>query len=255
MNILCIGDIVGRSGTETVTSQLKYLKQDYDIDFVIANGENATTGNGINRERADMLLDCGVDVITLGNHAFSKAKQVSELFRDGYPVIRPINMQKGTPGEGYIIKNCGGKKIAVINAMGRVYMLPGNCPFTAVRECIDQIEADIIFVDFHAEATSEKKAMGYYLDGMVTCVFGTHTHVQTADEQLLPKKTAYITDVGMTGPYTSVLGIKKECAVRKFLTMQHEKYETAEGNCQLDGIIVTIDDNNMPTGIKRINIK
>ncbi len=255
MNFLCIGDIVGRSGCEMAASQMKYIKQDYDIDFVIANGENATTGNGINRERADMLLDSGVDVITLGNHAFSKSKQVCELFRDKYPVIRPINMQKSTPGSGYIIKTAGNKKIAVINAMGRVSMIPSNCPFTAVKECMDEIKADIVFVDFHAEATSEKKAMGYFLDGIATCVFGTHTHVQTADEQLLPKKTAYITDIGMTGPYVSVLGIKKESAIRKFLTMQHEKYETAEGSCMLSGIVVSVGEDNIPTGIKRINIK
>ena len=255
MNILCIGDIVGKSGSETVAAQLKYLKQDYDIDFVIANGENATTGNGINRERADMLIDCGVDVITLGNHAFSKAKQVSELFAAGYPIIRPINMQRGTPGSGYTVKTAAGKKIAVINAIGRIYMLPADCPFAAVRDCIDSIDADIVFVDFHAEATSEKKAMGYFLDGSATCVFGTHTHVQTADEQILPKGTAYITDIGMTGPYTSVLGIKKEIAVRKFVTMRNEKYETAEGSCILSGIVTEIGDDNMPKNIFRINIK
>ncbi len=255
MNFLCIGDIVGRQGSEMVAAQLKYIKQDYDIDFVIANGENATTGNGINRERADMLLDCGVDVITLGNHAFSKSKQVTELFRDGYPIVRPINMQKATPGEGFIIKTCGGKKIAVINAMGRVYMIPGDCPFTAIKECISEIDADIIFVDFHAEATSEKKALGYYLDGEITCLFGTHTHVQTADEQLLPKGTAYITDLGMTGPYVSVLGVKKECSIKKFLTMQHEKYENADGSCMLSGIIVSVGEDNMPTGIQRINLR
>ncbi len=255
MNFLCIGDIVGRCGCEMVASQLKYIRQDYNIDFVIANGENATTGNGINRERADMLIDSGVDVITLGNHAFSKAKQVTELFSSKYPVIRPINMQKSTPGEGYIIKTVNNKKIAVINAVGRVSMLPSNCPFTAVKECMDNIDADIVFVDFHAEATSEKKAMGYFLDGAATCVFGTHTHVQTADEQLLPKKTAYITDIGMTGPFVSVLGLKKEISIRKFLTMQHEKYEIAEGNCMLSGIVVSVGEDNIPADIKRINIK
>lgn len=246
---------MGRNGSETLVSQLKYIKQDYDIDFVIANGENATTGNGINRERADLLLDGGVDVITLGNHAFSKPKQVSELFNLKYPVIRPLNMPEGTAGNGYIIKECGGKKIAVVNALGRVFMTPCDCPFNAVKELLKNIDADFIFVDFHAEATSEKKAMGYFLDGKVTAVFGTHTHVQTADEQLLPKKTAYITDLGMTGPVTSVLGIKKEISVKKFTTMMHEKYENAEGSCGIEGVIVETGDSGLAKSIKRINIR
>lgn len=255
MNILCIGDIVGRSGSETLVSQLRYIKEDYDIDFVIANGENATTGNGINRERADMLLNGGVDVITLGNHAFSKERQVKELFAAKYPIIRPANMPDGTDGEGYIIKECGGKKIAVINALGRAFMTPCDCPFNAVKNILKNIEADFVFLDFHAEATSEKKAMGYFLDGKVTAVFGTHTHVQTADEQLLPKKTAYITDLGMTGPITSVLGIKKEIAIKKFTTMMHEKYENADGMCSIEGIVVETAENGLAKGIKRINIR
>ncbi len=255
LNILCIGDIVGKDGSETLVSQLKYIKQDYDIDFVIANGENATTGNGINRERADLLLDGGVDVITLGNHAFSKSKQVQEVFSLKYPVIRPLNMPEGTSGEGYIIKECCGKKIAVINALGRVFMTPCDCPFAAVKNLLQKIEADFIFLDFHAEATSEKKAMGYFLDGKVTAVFGTHTHVQTADEQLLPKKTAYITDLGMTGPITSVLGVKKEIAIKKFTAMMHEKYENAEGSCSIEGIVVETGENGLAKSIKRINIR
>lgn len=255
MNILCIGDIVGRSGSETLVSQLKYIKQDYNIDFVIANGENATTGNGINRERADMLIDGGVDVITLGNHAFSKARQVNELFNLKYPVIRPLNMPQETNGNGYIIKECNGKKIAVVNALGRVFMTPCDCPFNAVKNLLKSIEADFIFLDFHAEATSEKKAMGYFLDGKVTAVFGTHTHVQTADEQILPKKTAYITDIGMTGPITSVLGIKKEISIKKFTTMMHEKYENAEGACSIEGVIVETEESGLAKSIKRINIR
>lgn len=255
MKVLCIGDIVGRNGTETLVSQLKYIKSDYGVDFVIANGENATTGNGINRERADLLIDGGVDVITLGNHAFSKSKQVTELFNLKYPIIRPLNMPCGTNGEGYIIKECGGKKIAVVNLLGRVFMTPCDCPFAAVKNLLNDIDADFVFVDFHAEATSEKKAMGYFLDGKVTAVFGTHTHVQTADEQLLPKKTAYITDLGMTGPVTSVLGIKKEISIRKFTSMMHEKYETADGNCGIEGVIVETSDDGLAKNIKRINIK
>lgn len=254
MNILCIGDIVGRSGAEMAAAQLKYIKRDYDIDFTIANGENATTGNGINRQRADFLLDSGVDVITLGNHAFSK-HEVSQLFKEKYPIIRPLNMQRGTPGEGYIVKTAAGKKIAVINLIGRVFMQPCDCPFLGAAEIIKKLDADLIFVDFHAEATSEKLALARYLTGRVTCIFGTHTHVQTADEDIFEGKTAYISDIGMTGPYNSVLGVKNESAVKKFLTMQHCRYEPAEGNCILCAVIVSTDENNRPVNIKRLRIK
>ncbi len=254
MNILCIGDIVGKNGAEMLASQLKYLKQDYDIDFVIANGENANTGNGINRQRADFLLDSGVDVITLGNHAFSKPN-ITELFDDGYPIIRPANMQDGTPGPGYIIRTVCGKRVAVINLIGRVFMQPANCPFLTANKLVSELDADIFVLDFHAEATSEKQALGWYLDGRAACVFGTHTHTQTADERVLPSGTAYITDVGMTGPYNSVLGVKKEIAVKKFLTMSNIRYEHAEGNCMLNGIIVSVGENNLANNIKRINIQ
>lgn len=254
MNILCIGDIVGKNGAEMVASQLKYLKQDYDIDFVIANGENANTGNGINRERADFLIDAGVDVITLGNHAFSKPK-VTELFNDGYPIIRPANMGEGTSGPGYIIRTVCGRRVAVINLIGRVFMREADCPFEAALNLISTLDADIFIVDFHAEATSEKQALGWYLDGKATCVFGTHTHTQTADERILPSGTAYITDVGMTGPYNSVIGVKKEIAVKKFLTMENIRYEHAEGNCMLNAIVVSVGENNLAKSIRRINLQ
>ena len=252
MNILCIGDVVGRNGAEMIAGQLKYLKQDYNIDFVIANGENANTGNGINRERADLLLDAGVDVITLGNHAFSKPR-VTELFNDGYPIIRPANMTD-VSGPGYIIRTVCGRRVAVINLIGRVFMREADCPFEAANRLISELDADIFIVDFHAEATSEKQALGWYLDGRATCVFGTHTHTQTADERILPAGTAYITDIGMTGPYNSVLGVKKEIAVKKFLTMENIRYEHAEGNCMLNGIVVAVGENGLASSIKRINI-
>lgn len=254
MKILCIGDIVGRSGAEMVASQLKYLKMDYEIDFVIANGENCTTGNGINRQRADLLLEAGVDVITMGNHTFSK-REVIQLFEENYPILRPLNLQRGTPGKGYLVKTAGGRKIAVINLIGRAFMQPCDCPFLAAQDCIGMLAADLVFVDFHAEATSEKKAMGWFLNGSATCVFGTHTHVQTADECILDKRTAYITDIGMTGPEQSVLGIKTDIAVRRFLTMMNERYEIADGNCSLCGIIVTVNDENQAIKIERLEIK
>ena len=253
MKILCIGDVVGRSGVDMAVGQLKYLRQDYNADFVIINGENAAKGLGIDRFSADALLDAGADVITLGNHAFSK-KAVFELFDEKYPVIRPFNgtEQRGT---GYIVKECRGIRVAVCSLEGKVFMKNETDPFKAAREFVDSVDAEIKFVDFHAEATSEKLAMGHYLAGRATCVFGTHTHVQTADECILGGKTAYITDVGMTGPYNSVLGVKTEIAVGNFINGTREKYETAEGNCRLDGIVVSAEIDGKATDITRFSIK
>ena len=256
MKILCIGDIVGTPGCEMVISQLKYIISDYDIDFVIANGENVSTGNGITSEKAHKLADCGVDVITLGNHSFNKA-EASQLMNNGFPMIRPINYPEKTPGKGFIIKECKNKKIAVINALGRVYLNPIDSPFDAVMNCVNEISssADIIIVDFHAEATSEKAALAWYLDGRATAVFGTHTHVQTADERLLPGGTAFITDIGMTGPYNSVLGVDKDVSVSRFVTLMNKRYVLAEGNCFLCGIILDIDDSsNKVKTIERLKI-
>ncbi len=254
MKILCIGDIVGTPGCEMVFSQLKYIKQDYDIDFCIANGENAATGNGITASKAEKLIDAGVDIITLGNHGFTKA-EAGELMNSGFPMVRPINYPLSAAGKGCIIKECCGKKIAVINALGRVYMNPIDSPFEAVSDCVAGLKdkADIIIVDFHAEATSEKAALAWYLDGKVTAVYGTHTHVQTADERLLPKGTAFITDIGMTGPYNSILGVDKDIAVGRFVTLMNKRFELANGNCMLNGIIIDIDEVNAKS-ITRVNI-
>ena len=256
MKILCVGDIVGSPGCEMVYSQLKYIASEYDINFVIANGENAATGNGITAEKAEKLYECGVDVITLGNHGFTKA-EAGQLMNDGFPMIRPINYPSVAPGKGYIIKKCCNKNIAVINALGRVFLNPIDSPFDAVMRCVEEIKdiADIIIVDFHAEATSEKAAMAWYLDGKVTAVYGTHTHVQTADERLLPCGTAFITDIGMTGPYNSVLGVDKDASVSRFLTLMNKRYKVADGNCVLYGIIIDIDDSsNKAVSIRRLKI-
>jgi len=254
MNILCIGDIVGTPGCEMVLSQIKYLKQDYDVDFVIANGENAASGNGITTEKAEKLIDAGIDVITLGNHSFAKP-DAGRLMDSGFPMIRPLNLPAGTPGKGFILKECCGQRIAVLNALGRVYMNPVNSPFEAVSQCLEELngKADIIILDFHAEATSEKVAMGWYLDGKVTAVFGTHTHVPTADERILPGGTAYITDIGMTGPYNSVLGVDKDIAVNRFLTLMNKRFEVAQGNSILSGILIKTNCSNV-TSVSRINI-
>lgn len=253
MNIICIGDVVGKSGTEMAAGQIKYLKQDYNADFVIVNGENAAGGLGLDRWSADMLLDAGADVITTGNHAFSK-KEINTLFDEKYPVIRPINCDT-EKGCGFIIKECGGLKIAVVNLLGKVFMKNEIDPFKPARDFVDSVDADLIFVDFHAEATSEKLAMGHYLAGRATCVFGTHTHVQTADERIINGKTAYITDLGMTGPYNSVLGVKTEIAVGNFINGTKEKYQTADGNCRLDGIVVSAESDGKATKITRFSVK
>ena len=256
MKILCVGDIVGSPGCEMMYSQLKYIISEYDINFVIANGENASTGNGITAEKAEKLNECGVDVITLGNHGFTKA-EAGQLMNSGFPMIRPINYPSSSPGKGYIIKKCCNKNIAVINALGRVFLNPIDSPFDAVMSCVNEIKdiADIIIVDFHAEATSEKAALAWYLDGKVTAVYGTHTHVQTADERLLPQGTAFITDIGMTGPYNSVLGVDKDASVSRFLTLMNKRYKVADGNCVLYGIIIDIDDLSCKAvSIKRLKI-
>lgn len=253
MNIICIGDVVGKSGVEMAAGQIRYLKQDYDADFVIVNGENSADGLGIDKWSADTLIEAGADVITTGNHAFSK-KAIYTLFDENYPVIRPLNCDEER-GNGYIVKECCGMKIAVVNLLGKVFMKNENDPFKPAREFLDIVDANLVFVDFHAEATSEKLAMGHYLSGRATCVFGTHTHVQTADECIINGKTAYITDLGMTGPYNSVLGVKTEIAVGNFINGTKERYKTAEGNCRLDGIVVSAENDGIARKITRFSIK
>ncbi len=253
MNILAIGDIVGENGVMYTLSKLNKIIDEYKVDFVIANGENAAAGNGITKDAAQRLINSKVDVITLGNHAFSKKDVVNLLLN--MPVIRPINFPEKTVGEGFYIKEKNGKKIAVINAMGRLNLLNIDCPFKLVMKKINQIkkDCDIIIVDFHAEATSEKLAFANYLDSYATCIYGTHTHVQTADERILPGGTAYITDIGMTGPVDSILGVKKDIIIRRFLTQMPEKFVQADGKNMLCGVVFEIDDNtNKCTNIIRI---
>lgn len=242
MNILAIGDIVGEGGVNYTLAKIDGLIKKYNADFVIANAENAASGNGITKDIAQKLINSQVDVITLGNHAFSKKDVVNLLLN--MPVIRPINYPEKTVGEGFYIKEKKGKKIAVINAMGRLNLLNIDCPFKAVMKKVSQIKdkCDIIIVDFHAEATSEKIAFANYLDSYVTAIFGTHTHVQTADERILPCGTAYITDIGMTGCVDSVLGVRKDIIIKRFLTQMPEKFIQAEGKNELRGVVFEIDD-------------
>ncbi len=257
MRFLIIGDIVGNPGVDYLRKNLNSIKKINKIDFVIANGENSTpVGKGINKAIAQTLYNCGTDVITMGNHSFNNY-EVNKLFDEDFPIIRPANLPPETAGEGYIITDLFGIKIAIINLLGRVYMECVDCPFRKADSIIDKIkdDADIIIVDFHAEATSEKLAMGFYLDGKVSAVFGTHTHVQTSDEKILKGGTAYISDVGMTGCHDSILGVKKDIILKRFLTAMPQKHEIEEGTATLNGVIIDIDESTgKAVSIERIQI-
>ena len=255
MKILAIGDVIGSPGRTYLKENLKNIKKEYNIDFIIANGENSSGGLGMNLKSATELFDSGINAITLGNHTWRK-KEILKVIDDSR-VIRPINYLDNTPGKGYRIFNFNGKQILIINAVGRIYMDPASNPFMAVKDTVNDLidKVDIIIVDFHAEATSEKKAMGFLLDGKVNLVFGTHTHVQTADDIILPKGTAYITDIGMTGPKDSIIGADKSVVITSFLTEIPEKRPVASGECIFNGVIIDIDDNtNKTTSISRINL-
>ena len=256
MKILAVGDIVGESGVRKLKELLPNIKKEENIDFVITNGENSAGGMGITEKNLKDILDAGTDVITMGNHTWGK----KEIFKFiNHPkLLRPANYPKGIPGKGMGIYETNGKKIAVINLIGRVdiNILTEN-PFLLAKDMIEQIKnkVDMIFIDFHAEATAEKIAMARYLDGTITALFGTHTHVQTADEQILPNGTGYITDLGMTGPKNSVIGMDIQASIKRFETTLPEKYKLAEGNCILNAVIFDIDENtNKVKLIKRINM-
>ncbi|MFH1128170.1 MAG: TIGR00282 family metallophosphoesterase [Candidatus Omnitrophota bacterium] len=245
MNILFIGDIVGLPGREAVKGLLPVLKKEFCLDFVIANAENAAGGSGITPRIAAELFDSGVCVLTSGDHIWKK-REILEIINDDSRILRPINFPQGAPGRGSgVFKTNDGQKIAVVNVQGRVFMEALDCPFKTVRQEIDSLskEAKIIIVDIHAEATSEKVALGWYLDGKVSAVLGTHTHIQTADEKILPQGTAFISDVGMTGPFDSVIGRRIEDVLERFLTAVPIRFEVASENIQLHGVVVDIDVN------------
>lgn len=256
MKILAVGDLVGTAGVKKLQEKLKTIKEQENVNFTIVNGENAAEGMGITEKNFKDILAQGVDVITMGNHTWGK----KDIFRfiDHPKIIRPANYPQGVVGKGYSIYECNNKKIAVINLIGRVdiNVLSEN-PFIIANKIIDKIKGkvDIIIVDFHAEATAEKIAMGYYLDGKVTAIFGTHTHVQTADEKILTHGTGYITDIGMTGPKNSVIGMNIEASIKRFETTLPEKYKIAEGESMLNGVIFEINDENCKVEkIKRIQM-
>jgi len=244
MNILFVGDVIGRPGRELIRKGLRALVDRYSVDLVIANAENSAAGFGVTKDIGDTLLEWGIDVMTSGNHIWDK-KEAIEYIAGEPRLLRPANYPAGVPGRGsYVARTGDGRSVGVINVMGRVFMLSIDDPFAVVLREIEQIRSQsrVIIVDFHAEATSEKVAMGWHLDGRVTAVIGTHTHVQTADERILPNGTAYLTDAGMTGPHDSIIGMEKEPSLARFLTGMPSKFEPATGNPRLNGAVIEADE-------------
>lgn len=254
MKILAVGDLVGETGLERLKKDLPKLQEAENIDFTIVNGENVAGGMGMTTKNFHELNKLNIDVITMGNHTWGKKDIFS--FIDKPNIIRPANYSRGVPGHGYTIIEKNNKKIAVINLIGRTDMgILSENPFTTLDDILKRINADIKILDFHAEATAEKIAMGYYVDGRITAMFGTHTHVQTADEKILENGTGYITDIGMTGPKKSVIGMDVDTSLKRFVTSLPERYKLAMGECILNGVIFEIDDENCRTKeIYRINL-
>jgi metallophosphoesterase (TIGR00282 family) len=257
VRILFVGDIFGKPGRMICKQLLPEMVSAHKVDLLIANGENAAGGFGLTPAIVDELFDLGVNVLTTGNHVWDK-REIIDFFESGEGgaarVLRPANYPPGTPGHGvYEGKTRAGVPYAVINLQGRVFLPDNDDPFRKMDELLQQIQAKVVFVDFHAEATSEKVAMGWYLDGRVTAMVGTHTHIPTADTRILPKGTAYQTDCGMTGPYDSVIGVQKELVLQRFLTQMPARWEAAQGEAQLCAVLIDCDENSgRATAVERI---
>ena len=257
MRFLAIGDLVSRGGLEMLNTHLANLQEAEHIDFTIVNAENCSDGMGLNSRDYNDLKKLNIDVLTMGNHTWAKKDIFSFIDNDDAPIIRPANYSEGVPGKGYIIKRNNGKNICVINLIGRTDMMVlSNNPFHCFDEIYEKLksEVDIFIVDFHAEATAEKIAFKNYVDGRAACVFGTHTHVQTADEQITAKGTGFITDLGMTGPKNSVIGMDVDASLKRFVTSLPERYKVAAGECILNGIIFETNEEGKTTTISRINL-
>jgi 2',3'-cyclic-nucleotide 2'-phosphodiesterase len=257
MNLLFIGDVVGSPGRDMVKEYLPKLKEKYRPHLTIINGENAAGGKGITEKIYRQFLEQGAQAVTLGNHAWDN-REIFEFIDDAKYLVRPANFPKGTPGKGLVFLKFNQLEVAVINLQGRTFMSPIDCPFQKADELIEQARSrtPLIFVDFHAEVTSEKQAMGWYLDGRVSAVVGTHTHVQTADNRILPSGTGYLTDVGMTGPYDGILGVERDAVLKRFLTSLPVRFEVpTTGRTQLSGVLLELDDKTGQTKkIERILI-
>ncbi|HOX16412.1 MAG TPA: TIGR00282 family metallophosphoesterase [Smithellaceae bacterium] len=258
MKILFIGDIVGKPGRRAVKEILPSLIGNREIDLVIANCENAAAGFGVTRDVVEELYDAHIDILTSGNHIWDK-KEVLGFIEDYETLLRPANYPGLVPGKGSVLlPTAAGDYVGVLNLAGRIFMQPIDCPFVTAKKEIVRLKAkaNVIIVDMHAEATSEKKALGWYLDGEVSAVLGTHTHVQTADDEVLPGGTAYISDVGMTGPFDSVIGIKKDTIIEKFLTQVPNRFDVAKGDVRLQGVLMDIDaQSGRANAIERISVK
>lgn len=257
LRVLCIGDIVGRPGRRLLAARLPEIVKEHEIDVVIANAENVAGGSGITPQIYEKLLKYGIHLITLGDHCYRKREIVPILERENN-IARPANLSPAAAGKDYAFcPTSKGVSIAVVPLIGRIFMKPSDCPYAKIDDLLPRInqQAEIVFVDMHAEATSEKIAMAYYLDGKVSCVFGTHTHVMTADERILPKGTGFITDLGMTGAHDSILGRKSECVIRAFRTQMPFPFELAHGDVRISAIAVTVDTHTKHTeSIERIQI-
>jgi 2',3'-cyclic-nucleotide 2'-phosphodiesterase len=243
LRILALGDLIGTAGRALVQRQLRPLRKQYGVDLVIANGENSAGGRGISSATAEDMLSAGVDVITTGNHVW-RDKEIIRTLTGRLPIVRPLNYPAGAPGRGWLTTQVADTRVTVVNAIGRTFLEPVDDPFAALARLLDAPPAPlgVVIVDFHAEATSEKRALGWYLDGRVAALFGTHTHVPTADAQVLPKGTAYVTDLGMCGPRHSVIGMAIGPSVERFVTGRPTRYEVADGGpLDLQGVLIDID--------------
>ena len=256
MKILFIGDIVGKPARSYLKEILPSVRKDLGLDFIIANGENAAGGSSLTPDTAEDIFVAGVDVMTSGDHIFKK-KEAREVL-DTRDLIRPLNYGDLAYGRGYIIKEVGGVKIGIINLIGRVFMQPVDCPFKAVKSILEDVkrEAKIIFVDMHAEATSEKVALGHFLSGKVSAVLGTHTHIPTADERIIDNFTAYISDVGMTGSFDSVIGREKHQVIERFITNMPLRFNLAQGDIRMQAVLVEVDkESGKALSIERVEYK
>jgi len=256
VTVLCVGDVFGESGRRAIAALLPKLKKQHEVDLAVVNVENAASGYGVTPPIARAFLEQGVDVMTSGNHIWDKKEIIEYILKENL-LLRPANFPAGTPGFGSIVVKAGPHKVAVLNLMGRVFLPSLDCPFRKADEEIARLrqETPLIVVDMHCEATSESQAMGWYLDGRVSAVVGTHRHVQTADERLLPKGTAYITDLGMTGPTDSVIGVEPALALQRFLTQMPNRFEPAKGPAALHGAIIRIDpETGRGVSIERLRV-
>ncbi len=245
MNVLYLGDIVGKPGRNLVTEHLPNLRKEFDISVCIANGENVAQGRGITEKTAHELFLAGVDVFTSGNHLWDK-KESLDFIASEPRIIKPLNFPEKAIGSKYFIfETAEQQKIAVLCLIGQVFMTPADSPYATFERILPEIAeiTNIIFIDFHAEATAEKRALGFYLEGKITALIGSHTHIQTADEEILPRGTAYITDAGMTGPHDSVIGTDKEIIMQKFTSGMPLRFDVASGGLQINGVVVIVDDN------------